>query len=408
MSNTHRRRLAVRPAARRLVTLVPLAAFLTALTVGAAVAPPLARAANGISLTTPYPGVDVEPGQSVTFDLTVHNSGGSGTTVAVAVAAAPEGWSTFLKAGTGTTAVNQVYVPGGSSNDVDLQVRPATDAKPGTYHVTVVAESPSGSRYDSLELTLRIVEGGGTGPALSTQYPSLEGSASSTFSYSIDLENRSLTSQTYHFTAQAPDGWKVTFESGFGGKTISTETVDAGGRDTLTVNADPPSQVKAGTYAIRVIADAGGGQTASVDLSATVTGTTDISVDTTNGRLNADATAGHGSNLVFVVSNDGTADAKDVSLYASAPPNWKVEFSDSSVDVPAGGKTQVTATITPDAKAIAGDYDVTVTASSSDSSDSQDIRVAVHTSTLWGIVGILVVLAVVAGLLFVFRVYGRR
>lgn len=384
--------------------LVPLVLVTSLFSV--AVAPPMARAAGGISLSTAYPGIDVEAGRSVIFDVHVKNAGGSGATVAVSVTAQPQGWSTLLKAGTGDMAVNEVYVAPGDSNDIQVQVRPAPDAKPGDYRVAVTAKSPAGATYDTLNLMLRVVQGGGEGPSLSTQYPELQGSPSATFEYAVDLQNRALTSQTYHLSAQAPDGWTVAFNSG--GKTISTDTVAAGDTDTLTIDVNPPDNVKAGTYPIHVTADAGNGQSASVDLGAIVTGTYDLSLSTPSGRLNATATAGHGTHVTFVVKNTGSADAKDVSLTADAPPGWKVDFSPATVDVPAGGTKQVTATFTPDAKAIAGDYDVTVTASASDSSSSQDIRVTVNTSTLWGVVGVLVILAVVGGLLYVFRVYGRR
>lgn len=386
------------------VALVPLVLIAGVLSI--VTGPPGARAAGGISLWTAYPGVDVEAGRSIVFDVHVNNSGAAGAIVAVSVTAAPEGWSTLLKAGTGDMAVNEVYVAPGGSNDVAVQVRPAADAKPGDYRVAVTARPRGGATYDTLNLLLRVVQGGGEGPGLSTQYPTLQGSPSATFEYLVDLQNRALTSQTYHLAAQAPEGWTVTFNSG--GKTISTDTVAAGNTDTLTVDVSPPDNVKAGTYPIHVTADAGNGQSASVDLGAIVTGTYNLSLSTPSGRLNAAATAGHATHVAFVVKNTGSEDAKDVSLSANAPPGWKVDFSPASLDVPAGGTKQVTATFTPDAKAIAGDYNVTVTASASNSTSSQDIRVTVNTSTLWGVVGVLVVLAVVAGLLYVFRVYGRR
>ncbi|MBX6350496.1 MAG: alpha-galactosidase [Clostridia bacterium] len=385
-----------------------LAAALLSLALVSASPAGRAWAAQGVALTTPYPGVDAQAGQTVTFDLEVENGSGVGQTVGVSVVSTPAGWSTLLKAGTADYAVHEVYVAPGGRNGLTLQVHPAADAKPGDYEVTLAASSPGGTRLATLVLTVRIVEGGGEGPQLSTQYPSLEGSPSSTFEYSLDLENRSLTEETFHFSAEAPDGWKVTFQSGFGGKTISTDTVPAGGSDTITVDVDPPSDVKAGSYPIRVTADAGGGQSASVDLEAVVTGSVELTLSTPSGRLNADATAGHPSRVQLVLSNSGSADATGVTFYSDAPPNWKVDFSPSSVDVPAGGKAQVTATITPDAKAIAGDYQVTVTASATSDTASQDLRVTVNTSTLWGLVGVLVVVAVVAGLLYVFRVYGRR
>jgi uncharacterized membrane protein len=68
----------------------------------------------------------------------------------------------------------------------------------------------------------------------------------------------------------------------------------------------------------------------------------------------------------------------------------------------------VTAFITPDGKAIAGDYVVSLTASASETSANADIRVTVHTSTLWGLVGALIVVGVISWVGWTFNKYGRR
>lgn len=369
----------------------------------------VASAAAGVRLWTPYPGVDVEAGHTTTFTLHVTNGSGSGQTVRLAVDRVPGGWSAVLKAtGDLGLAVHEVYVGPGQTQDVELQVRSPDDAKPGEYTVTVTAATPSGATIDTLNLSLRIAAGGGQGPALSADYPALQGAPDATFEFSVTLENRSLSDQTFRLAAQAPDGWQVTFHPSYDSKQINTIKVDAGSSQTLTVDVKPAHSVKAGTYTIPVTASAGAGQTATVQLGVTITGSYDLEVTTPDGRLNATATAGRPSHMTLVVKNTGTADAQGVSLTADAPPGWKVTFEPSQLDVPAQGQQQVTATITPDAKAIAGDYDVTVTASASQASASQDIRITVETSTLWGIVGVLVVLGVVGGLLYTFKVYGRR
>ncbi len=64
--------------------------------------------------------------------------------------------------------------------------------------------------------------------------------------------------------------------------------------------------------------------------------------------------------------------------------------------------------IVPSGDAIAGDYVVTFTSASGQVSDQIEIRVTVETSPLWGFVGIALIVAVLAGLWWVFRTYGRR
>ena len=66
------------------------------------------------------------------------------------------------------------------------------------------------------------------------------------------------------------------------------------------------------------------------------------------------------------------------------------------------------AKITPSSDAIAGDYEITMTAKGAESSDDVTIRVRVETPQLWWIVGVVLILLVFAGLYWVFRTYGRR
>ncbi|MGQ9459004.1 MAG: COG1470 family protein, partial [Anaerolineae bacterium] len=77
--------------------------------------------------------------------------------------------------------------------------------------------------------------------------------------------------------------------------------------------------------------------------------------------------------------------------------------------IPAGQEVEVTAKIRPAEKAVAGDYMVTVRASTEGTaSESADFRITVRTSTLWGVVGVaLIGIAVGVVALAVLR-FGRR
>ena len=85
------------------------------------------------------------------------------------------------------------------------------------------------------------------------------------------------------------------------------------------------------------------------------------------------------------------------------------DFEPEKVErIKAGEKQQITAFITPDSKAIAGDYIVNIRASAPETSDSADIRVTVQTSTLWGIVGVAIIAGVIYWVVTTFQKYGRR
>jgi uncharacterized membrane protein len=86
-----------------------------------------------------------------------------------------------------------------------------------------------------------------------------------------------------------------------------------------------------------------------------------------------------------------------------------VTFDPKVIDSLAPNDSQtVNVSITPSDKAIAGDYVANIDANGQGVSESQQFRVTVNTSTIWGIVGLIVIaIAVIILVLAVLR-YGRR
>jgi uncharacterized membrane protein len=76
--------------------------------------------------------------------------------------------------------------------------------------------------------------------------------------------------------------------------------------------------------------------------------------------------------------------------------------------IAAGQYAQVTAYISAASDAITGDYVVTLNAKSDDASTSSDFRVTVKTSTTWGLVGVIIIVALVLALSLIFKKFGRR
>lgn len=111
----------------------------------------------------------------------------------------------------------------------------------------------------------------------------------------------------------------------------------------------------------------------------------------------------------MVVENTGTAPLTNVELSAQTPPDWETDFDKNTIpEIKPGESATVKATLKASDEAIAGDYVTTFTASASETSAEADFRISVETSTLWGIVGIAIILAVVWGLYYIIKKYGRR
>ena len=110
-----------------------------------------------------------------------------------------------------------------------------------------------------------------------------------------------------------------------------------------------------------------------------------------------------------MITNNGNVAISNLNLSSSAPTDWTVEFSQSTIEtLEAGATVEVTAYVTPAQDALPGDYSLTLSVNSDDTLDSTEFRATVKTETGWGIVGILVILIAAAGLYFMFRKFGRR
>jgi len=110
-----------------------------------------------------------------------------------------------------------------------------------------------------------------------------------------------------------------------------------------------------------------------------------------------------------VVANTGTAAIDNITFSSYKPTGWTVEFTPEKIDsLAAGGGKTIDVNIKPGAKAIAGDYEVVLTANGRQGTDDITIRVTVETPTIWGWVGVGIIVLVIAGLAYVFTRFSRR
>jgi uncharacterized membrane protein len=384
--------------ARRLVR-VALVTGLLATVAGPLV--PVAAAAGGLAITTPFPAVVAESGDTASFDLAIDVD--TARRVDLAAEGVPEGWTARFRGG-GLT-IDGAYVEPGDAPDVTLDVEIPDGVAPGTSVITVVATGGGGS--DRLALSVRIAEAAAGQVTLTSDFPELSGAADATFSYTLTLQNDTPAEITFAIGAEGPAGWTV--EATPSGQAQATSlAVEANGTATINVSAEPPVDVEAGTYPLRVTAS-GGGETASIDLAATVTGTYTLTLSTPDQVLSTTANAGSPKDLQLTLTSGGSAPVTGVELSASAPTGWTVEFDPASIpSASPGSPVTIRATITPSADAIAGDYEMTITADGAEASDNVSIRVRVETPQLWWIVGVALLAVVFGGLYWVFRTYGRR
>lgn len=364
------------------------------------VAPPAAAAS--LTFSTRYPGIVVKPGEQLSLTL---NLSGSAGVADLTVVQLPDGWEQPTFRGSGYP-VNQVYIAPDSSESVTLNMKVPDRVAEGAYQVVLAAES--GGEVARLPLTVTVAATATGRASLKTDFPSIQAQAGTTYTFQVNLRNEGDVDETYALAANPPQGWEVTFN--VSGKQVGSVPVEANSTQSISVSVKVPEELEAGTYTVPVYASSGSGE-ARLDLSLEVLGKYALQVTTPDGRLSFDAVAGRKNGVTLEVKNTGTSPVTDVNFSSTLPPNWSATFSPESIDALAPGESrQVTVEVTPNSKALAGDYLLTLRARSGDSRavDSADFRVAVQTPTLWGLAGIGVLAAVGGGLYWVFRTFGRR
>jgi uncharacterized membrane protein len=345
---------------------------------------------KGLFLTTDYPAVAARAGESTTVKLKLQNYDLPPERVALSVNGQPSGWTTVLL---------------GGSTPVTAAMPATNENVPLTLRVDIPATATT-----STDLPIDITTGESLPAQLSikAKLPSLNGTATTSFEYQFTVTNGSDKDLLVKLVAHAPPGFQTSFMEAYGTQELSSIPVEANKDKDLKVKVTPPENVTAGTYPVQVQVSSEGAS-AETKMTMDISGQPKLKLSGENDRLSAAAEAGSATPITLVVTNTGSAPANDIALSGSPPSDWKVTFQPDKVDSLAPNeKKNVQALLTPSAKAVAGDYMTTFRASGKGDSTSADFRIAVATSTLWGVVGIgIIAIALLVAVGAVAR-FGRR
>ena len=244
---------------------------------------------------------------------------------------------------------------------------------------------------------------------LTTNFPALRGTATTSFKFKVTVANDSGRDATINFSADAPKNFQVTFTEAYGTQQLTSIPIEAGKSKDIEAAVALPRDTPAGEYKLALHAKSEAAS-ADLDLTITIIGQARLALAGEGGRLSGEAYAGQDSQLTVVAKNDGSEAARDVEFSATAPEGWKTSFDPKELPELGAGKSQsIKVTLTPAARAIAGDYQTTIRASSAGGlSESANFRITVLTSTVWGAVGIGVIAAALLVVVFAVARFGRR
>lgn len=359
---------------------------------------------KGLFLLTDYPAVTLRPGTTSSINLRLQNYGLPPERLALSVGGIPSGWTaTLIGAGQPVAAALPAT---NSSVSLELRLDVPKDAPMGTTNLTVNAQGPTTNA--SLPVAVTLATDLPAKLTLNPQLPELRGTSKSNFEFQLGIKNDSGKKVTVSLSAQAPQNFDATFTEQYGSQELNALPLDPGQSKDVKLKVRPPNTVAAGKYKVAAKVSAEDAS-ATTDLVLDITGQPKIDISGRDGRLNANASAGVETSVPLVITNSGTAAAEQVELSGSAPSGWKINFEPKTVDRIAPNENKdAQALITPPAKAIAGDYVTSMRASARGESSSQTFRVAVVTSTMWGIVGVALIGIALLVLVGAVAWFGRR
>jgi uncharacterized membrane protein len=360
---------------------------------------------TGLYLTTRYPALTVRAGETTTIDLSLRNFNLPPQQVALSIPQVASGWKATVLGG-GQPIESAIVAP---DSEEKLQLRLEPPSGIGTGNYLFLVEAQGGGSTLKLPITVTIGQELPAKLKLTTNFPALRGTATTSFKFKVTVANDSGRDATINFSADAPKNFQVTFTEAYGTQQLTSIPIEAGKSKDIEAAVSVPRDTPAGEYKLALHAKSEAAS-ADLDLTITIIGQARLALAGEGGRLSGEAYAGQDSQLTVVAKNDGSEAARDVEFSATAPEGWKTSFDPKELPELGAGKSQsIKVTLTPSARAIAGDYQTTIRAGSAGGlSESANFRITVLTSTVWGAVGIGVIAVALLIVVFAVARFGRR
>ncbi len=257
-------------------------------------------------------------------------------------------------------------------------------------------------------------------PILAQEEPSIElepkyrkleaASPGANFEFEVTLRYLGSEAREFDLSASAPQNWSVFIKPSYGEQRIGSIRLEPFTSEKVKISASPPFFVmpEPGEYEISLEVSSGE-LSNSIDLTAVITATYSLALAPVEERLNTTATAGKDNFFAIVIGNGGSGTIENIKFSSRKPDGWSIEFTPEKIDeLTAGSFQTIDVNIKPAPKTIAGDYEITLVSDAKQTVENIKIRVTVETPTIWGWVGIAIIVVVIAGVIAVFWRFSRR
>ncbi len=249
---------------------------------------------------------------------------------------------------------------------------------------------------------------------ISLTYPKLEATAGNIFEFEAQFRYTGEKERQFELKATGPAGWNTYITPSYEtAKKILSMTVKPSFTygDRIRIVASPPTWPLPEAKAYPITLEASSGELkATAEMTAQITALYYMKAIPTLQLYNTTATAGKSSFFSMTVQNQGTAAIDNITFSTTKPDGWTIDFNPEKIEtLEAFSDQTVDLNIKPPPKTIAGDYMISLRPSGKEATgDSVDIRVTVETPTIWGWVGVGIILLVVVGLVVIFMRFSRR
>ncbi|MCJ7666606.1 MAG: NEW3 domain-containing protein, partial [Actinobacteria bacterium] len=222
-----------------------------------------------------------------------------------------------------------------------------------------------------------------------------------------------VTEKIFDIIIEFPEGWDAAATPQYQTETeITAVKLKNATEESLRIITAPLVKVEPGEYDIKVTlksATENDPLEATAEFKAIVTSTYQMDFTTKTGMLSTDVTSGKDNHYKLLITNNGSANIDKISITSTEPEGWIIDFDQDEIEtLAAGEEIEIDANIKPADKTLAGDYMVTFNTKSENAEDSIELRITVETPTIWGIVGIAIIVIVIVAIGIIFARLGRR
>ncbi len=302
---------------------------------------------------------------------------------------------------------------------IDVTIASPSVTEVGDYMITLRA---SGAQASAEEIDIRVTL---SAPVFEEKievmavYSKLEAIAGEEFAFEVEYRFTGAggvtgESRDFELRTTVPQGWEAymtpRYEKEKKLSAISLKPgVAYGERTRVVVSAPFWPLPEPGEYKITFEAVSGELKD-SVELKAVITARYFLALVPSGERYDTKAEAGRDNYFSVELGNLGTAVIENINFSSDKPQGWTIEFTPEKVDLLEAIDSQtIDVNIKPPPETIAGDYMVTFRASGTQySSEKLALRVTVETPTIWGWVGVAVILVVIGALVVIFMRFSRR